>query len=125
MRILTAFILILALRAPLAAQNPQGAVTPTQSNFQPGEQQQKGTDRCLIVKHKGTIGRRLMWTALVGVPIAPGAKFEYVDSVNYSGAKMSYTGKDLQIIQGAGVHVIVLDKKSTSEDLANARKSCQ
>jgi hypothetical protein len=78
---------------------------------------------CLIVKHKGTVGRRLMWTALIGVPIAPGAKFDYVDSVNYPPSKMSFSGKELKKIQESGAHVIVLDKV-TADQLTAAKSSC-
>jgi hypothetical protein len=78
---------------------------------------------CLIVKHKGTVGRRLMWTALIGVPIAPGASFDYVDSVNYPPSKMSFGGKELKRIQESGTHVIVLDKV-TADQLTAAKSSC-
>lgn len=115
MKIIAAICMTLALSATLAAQNQQGSAT----------EQSKPSNPCLIVKHKGTVGRRLMWTALIGVPIAPGAKFDYVDSVNYSPGKMSYSGKDLQTMQGAGVHVVVLDNKSSASDRESARKSCQ
>lgn len=75
------------------------------------------------MKHKGTVGRRLLWTALIGVPIAPGAKYDYVDSVRFPSSKMSYHGKELEDIQASGTHVVVLDKFS-SEALAAARQSC-
>ena len=80
---------------------------------------------CLIVKHKGTVGRRLLWTALIGVPIAPGSKYDYVDSVNYTSKKMSYKGKELEKLQTTGVHVVVLDNKYKVEDLDSARRRCQ
>jgi len=54
---------------------------------------------CLIVKHKGTVGRRLIWTALIGVPIAPGSKYDYVDSINYTNTKMSYKGKEIEALE--------------------------
>lgn len=78
---------------------------------------------CLIVKHKGTVGRRLIYFALIGVPIAPGANYDYVDSTNFPSPKMSYKGKQLERIQSSGTHVIVLDK-STPEGVAAARQSC-
>ena len=80
---------------------------------------------CLIVKHKGTVGRRLMWTALVGVPIAPGAKYDLVDSVNMNSPKMNYKSKDLETLQSVGVRVIVLENKHTAEDVDSARRSCE
>jgi hypothetical protein len=78
---------------------------------------------CLIVKHKGTVGRRLIYFALIGVPIAPGANYDYVDSANLSNSKMSYKGKQLEQIQASGTHVIVLDKY-TPDGVAAARQSC-
>jgi hypothetical protein len=80
--------------------------------------------QCLIVKHKGTIGRRLMWTALIGVPIAPGAKFDLVQQINYPQAKMAYKGKQLEQLQKDGVKVMVLENKHSSEDVESARKAC-
>src|SRR6266849_4635480 len=80
---------------------------------------------CLIVKHKGTVGRRLLWTALIGVPIAPGAKYDFVDGVNVKGGKMSYKGKELEAMQAAGARVIVLDNKHTPEDVESARNACR
>jgi len=65
-----------------------------------------------------------MWTALIGVPIAPGAKYDYVESFGLV-SKMSYNGKELQKLQGDGVKVVVLQNKYSSEDLEGARKSCK
>lgn len=75
---------------------------------------------CLIVKHKGTVGRRMIWFALIGVPIAPGASYDYVDAVGYTPDKMSYKGKELQRL---GVRVIILEKP-TGESILAARQSC-
>jgi hypothetical protein len=79
---------------------------------------------CLIVKHKGTVGRRLMWTAIIGVPIAPGAKYDHVDAINFQKAKPTYKGKELQQFQAEGVRVIILEKKYTPESLESSRKAC-
>src|ERR1700733_8589454 len=38
------------------------------------------SNACLIVKQKGTLGRRLIYFALMGFPIAPGGNYVYVDS---------------------------------------------
>lgn len=84
-----------------------------------------GTKSCLIVKHKGTVGRRLLWTALIGVPIAPGAKYDHVDAMNFQNAKPAYKGKDLQGFQAQGVRVMILEKNYTQENLDSARKSCR
>jgi hypothetical protein len=80
---------------------------------------------CLIVKHKGTVGRRLVFTALIGVPIAPGAKYDLVDTLNYNPGKVAFTGKELQEAQSDGIHVIVLEKKYGQEDVQAARRSCR
>jgi hypothetical protein len=80
---------------------------------------------CLIVKHKGTIGKRMVWWALIGVPIAPGANYDYVDNVNYQAPKMSYKGKELQQLESNGVKVIVLNNNYTSSDLQVAQQSCR
>ena len=80
---------------------------------------------CLIVKHKGTVGRRLLWTALIGVPIAPGAKYDHVDAIDFQNAKPAYKGKDLQGFQAQGVRVMILEKNYTQENLDSARKSCR
>jgi len=86
---------------------------------------QPSGSRCLIVKHKGTVGRRLMFTALIGVPIAPGSKYDYVDSINMGATKTSYGGKELQAFEGDGVHVVVLNNKYAVADLRDARESCK
>ncbi len=80
--------------------------------------------QCLIVKHKGTIGRRLIFTALIGVPIAPGTKYDLVSAVNYRAQKVAFTGKQLEKLQAEGVRVTVLEKKYTQQDLDAARNSC-
>jgi hypothetical protein len=80
---------------------------------------------CVIVKHKGTVGRRLMWTALIGVPIAPGAKYDLVDSMGYTPARVTFKGKELQTMQQQGIHVVVLEKNYKANDLDVAKRSCQ
>ncbi len=80
---------------------------------------------CLVVKHKGTVGRRLLFTALIGVPIAPGTKYDHVDAINFQKAKPAYKGKELQGFQAEGVRVMILEKNYTQENLDSARKSCR
>ena len=98
------------------AQSPASTNTAETAASSPG---------CLIVKHKGTLGRRLLFTALIGVPIAPGAKYDLVEAIRVSAAKMNYKGKELETLQTAGVRVIVLETKYKPEDLAAARESCR
>ncbi len=100
-----------------SAQNQEQKQTPPSSEGSKAKP-------CLIVKHKGTIGRRLIWTALIAVPIAPGANYDYVDSVNYT-AKPKYKGKELQQVQAQGVHVIILERNYKQENLDAARKACR
>jgi hypothetical protein len=59
------------------------------------------------------------------VPIAPGANYDLVDSVDYKPEKIAYKGKELQAVEKQGVHVIVLEKNYKPESLDAARKSCQ
>jgi hypothetical protein len=80
---------------------------------------------CLIVKHKGTIGRRLIFTALILMPIAPGAKYEMVDGIGYKGAKVAFTARELEMVQATGMHVIILQNKYQQDELAGARQACQ
>ena len=107
------------LGQPAYAQKVNGQ---TSAQDVPAQAESKG---CLIVKHKGTVGRRLIFTALILVPIAPGAKYDLVDSANYKPEKIAYKGKELQALEKQGVHIIVLEKNYKPESLDAARKSCQ
>jgi len=80
---------------------------------------------CLIVKHKGTVGRRLMWFALIAIPIAPGSKYDYVDSIDYQTKKMKFGAKDLQKVQDSGVHVVILNKDFAAADLEAGHNACR
>jgi hypothetical protein len=106
----TFFLLTLAVMPATYAQTPEMPQSP-----------QKG---CLIVKHKGTIGRRLIFTSLTGFPLALGDKYDLVDSLGYQGAKLSYQGKELEEIQKTGTRIVVLPAKLRPEDVKNARDSC-
>jgi hypothetical protein len=105
--------LIFICACSLRAQQPASDAKPA------------ATKPCLIVKHKGTVGKRLLWTALIGVPIAPGASFDYVDSFGVAGTKMQYKGKELQKLQADGVKVVTLQGKYAPADLDGARQSCK
>lgn len=54
-----------------------------------------------------------------------GAKYEYADSFNLSKTKAKYKGKELEKLQSEGVHVIVVNKKTASEEMESARNSCR
>ena len=112
-----AVVLAFGLAAPLIGFGQEQKAAPTPST------ERSEVKPCLIVKHKSTIARRLTFTLLIGLPIAPGASYDYVDAVNYT-AKPRYKGKELQQVQAQGVHVIVLEKKYTQENLDSARASC-
>jgi hypothetical protein len=103
--------------------SPQTSASPTGTSTPP-ELHPRTANSCLLVKHKGTTGRRLAWFFLIGVPIAPGSKYDYIDSIDYTTSKMAYGGKDLLSIQASGVHVIVLNEKFTAADLDSARNAC-
>ncbi len=116
--VISSILLILSLssRPSLGQQTGEQAVTKATTKLSSG---------CLIVKHKGTLGRRLLFTALIGLPIAPGAKYDLVDAVGEFSTKMSYRGKELELLQSAGVRVIVLETRYKPEELAAARASCK
>ena len=103
------------------------ASTPAQSQEQKPATSEpvSNAKSCLIVKHKGTVGRRLLFTALIGVPIAPGTKYDHVDAINFQRAKPAYKGKELQGFQAEGVRVMILEKNYTQENLDSARTSCR
>ncbi len=107
--------------AALVSSIPAQSQEPKQATAEPVG----NAKSCLIVKHKGTVGRRLLFTALIGVPIAPGAKYDHVDAINFQNAKPAYKGKDLQAFQAQGVRVMILEKNYTQENLDSARKSCR
>ena len=106
---------LLVLSIPAESQEQKPATSEPASNAK----------SCLIVKHKGTVGRRLLFTALIGVPIAPGTKYDHVDAINFERAKPAYKGKELQGFQAEGVRVMILEKNYTQENLDSARKSCR
>jgi hypothetical protein len=105
---------LLASSIPAQSQERKQAAPEPAGNAKP----------CLVVKHKGTVGRRLLWTALIGVPIAPGAKYDHVDAINFQQAKPAYKGKELQQFQAQGVRVMILGKNYKQENLDSARKAC-
>jgi hypothetical protein len=105
--------------APAGYGLPQHTVSMTKISLEDGG--------CLIVKHKGTLGRRLMMLTVVGLPLAPGSKYDLVDSLNMqgTGARPTYTGKNLQELLDRGVRVIILQTKAKAEDVKGAQDACQ
>jgi hypothetical protein len=102
-----------------------GAAGQGETGLKPAPAEVPAPSPCLIVKHKGLVGRRLMWFALIAIPIAPGAKYDLVDSVNYKPDRVAFKGKHLQELQKQNVRVIVLEKNYKQESLEAARKSCR
>jgi hypothetical protein len=97
--IITILTLLAAFALPSFAEEPAPTATGTAGSPAP----------CLVVSHASTVGKRLMWAALTGVPIAPGANYDYVDSTLHN-VKMKYNGKELQKLQSSGVYVHVIEK---------------
>jgi hypothetical protein len=125
MRALITLVLLLVLSVFVAAQDTPIGQSTLSDQAKPGSAPSPTTaTSCLIVKHKNLLGRRAVWFALTLVPIAPGSKYDYVDSINFQNTKMAYNGKDLASIQRSGVHVTVLENKYAPTDLDSARKSC-
>ncbi len=114
-RTLSFALALVMLSIPAQSQEQKEAASGPEGNAKP----------CLIVKHKGTVGRRLLWTAVIGVPIAPGSKYDHVDALNFQKAKPTYKGSDLQKFQAEGVRVMILEKNYTQENLDSARKACR
>ncbi len=89
-------------------------------------------NECLIVRNAE--GHRFRDSMIAGVLTGGvgfvagaafgGAKYEYVDSFNVPDTKMKYKGGELQKLQQSGVHIIVVNKKATSDEMQSARTSC-
>jgi hypothetical protein len=120
-----AFVVLVAAPAAHAQGTPCGTMGAWNCAKAAPEDVAPAAKSCLIVKHKGTVGRRLMWTALIGVPIAPGSKYDYVDSIDLPSSKLTYHGDELEKMQQDGIHVVVLNNKFAASDLDEARKSCR
>jgi len=94
---------------------------------------QAASDQCLIVRSaEGHRFRNSMIAGALtgGIGFAAGAafsgaKYEYADSFNIPSTKPKYKGKELEELQRAGVHVIVVNKKTASAEMDSARNSCK
>ena len=91
------------------------------------------SSECLIVRSaEGHRFRNAMIAGALtgGIGLAAGAafsgaKYEYADSYNLTATKPKYSGKELEKMQSAGVHVIVVNKKTASAEMDSARNSCK
>jgi hypothetical protein len=109
--ILSVMLIVFALTLSLSAQSSQ----------------------CLIVRSaEGHRFRNAMIAGVLtgGIGLAAGAafsgaKYEYADSYNLPTTKPKYSGKELTKLQSAGVHVIVVEKKTASAEMDSARNSCK
>lgn len=108
---LSVVLIVLALTLSLSAQSSQ----------------------CLIVRSaEGHRFRNSMIAGVLtgGIGLAAGAafsggKYEYADSYNLPTTKPKYSGGELTKLQSAGVHVIVVEKKTASAEMDSARNSCK
>jgi hypothetical protein len=90
------------------------------------------SNECLIVRNAE--GHRFRDSMIAGVLTGGvgfaagaafgGAKYEYIDSFNMSDTKVKYKGGELQKLQQSGVHIVVVNKKATSDEIQSARGSC-
>ncbi len=91
------------------------------------------SSQCLIVRSaEGHRFRNAMIAGVLtgGIGLAAGAafsgaKYEYADSYNLAATKPKYSGSELTKLQSAGVHVIVVEKKTASAEMDSARNSCK
>jgi hypothetical protein len=91
------------------------------------------SSQCLIVRSaEGHRFRNAMIAGVLtgGIGLAAGAafsgaKYEYADSYNLPTTKPKYSGGELTKLQSAGVHVIVVEKKTASAEMDSARNSCK
>ena len=92
---------------------------------------QAASDQCLIVRSaEGHRFRNSAGASTGGIGFSAGAafsgaKYEYADSFNIPSTKPKYKGKELEELQRAGVHVIVVNKKTASAEMDSARNSCK
>jgi len=90
------------------------------------------SNECLIVRSaEGHRFRDAMIAGVLfgGIGLAAGAalggaKYEYVDSFNLTVTKLKYKDGELKKLQEAGVHIVVVNKKATSDETQSARASC-
>jgi hypothetical protein len=94
---------------------------------------QAANDQCLIVRSaEGHRFRNSMIAGALtgGIGFAAGAafsgaKYEYADSFNIPSTKPKYKGKELEELQRAVFHVILVNKKTASTEMDSARNSCK
>jgi predicted metalloprotease with PDZ domain len=60
----------------------------------------------------------------LGVALS-GGRYEYVDATNFTPKTLKYKGGELRKLQEQGLHVIVVNKKATAEEIQTARQSCR
>jgi hypothetical protein len=82
--------------------------------------------QCLIVKqNKGHRVRNGFLFGVAGLAFSKGERFEYVDSVNFPESRLKYKGDELQKLKDTGVHVIVVNKDASGDEIQSARSSCK
>lgn len=118
------FVTMLAVPAIAQDSTPPAAVAPRP---------------CLILKQAE--GHRFRNSVIAGAltggvgfavgAASGGAKYEYVDAINYDNKKLKYTGKELEKVQASGVHIILVDKTrlangaNSADEITAARGACK
>jgi len=62
---------------------------------------------------------------LAGLAFSKGERYEYVDAVNFPNARLKYKGEELQKLKDTGVHVIVVNKDASGDEIQSVRASCR
>jgi len=86
----------------------------------------QNSKQCLIVKqNKGHRVRNGFLFGVAGLAFSKGERFEYVDSLNFPDSRLKYKGDELQKLKDTGVHVIVVNKDASGDEIQSARSSCK
>lgn len=111
-----------------AAVTPTTAPQPAVSGETSGQ-----TQSCLIVRQAE--GHRFRNSMIAGAltggigfvagAASGGAKYEYVDSFKLPKTELKYSGKELEKLQGDGVHIVTVSKKASADEIKDARESCR
>jgi hypothetical protein len=86
----------------------------------------QNSKQCLIVKqNKGHRVRNGFLFGVAGLAFSKGERFEYVDFLNFPDSRLKYKGDELQKLKDTGVHVIVVNKDASGDEIQSARSSCK
>ncbi len=83
---------------------------------------------CLIVASNHGMNKAIGYAiAGIGGLFMSGDRYEYRDNVNVHNTKLlnpSYKSKDLNKLMKEGVHVVIVSKHATGQDVLDARREC-